>query len=116
MSTTCNNCQDWYKELGRRRKSIHTGSSELSIQSFPHNALNTQTSTHECETNDRRHVCPRWVVSSVRYTWLAALPKSNRSSHGEHSLDEGADDEPYTLVGTYTVANAAYERADIEGD
>lgn len=111
----CNGCQHWDEEIGRR-KSIHTGSSELSIQSFPQNTLNTQTSTHERETNERSHVRPRRIVSSVRYTRLAALPKSNSSSHGEHRLDEGADDEPYTLVGTHTVTNAAYERAGIEGD
>ena len=97
-------------------RTLLTGRRELRVHPLAHNPLQAQTRAHERNRNERERVRPRRVPTDLRDAALPALPRGERSGHGEQRLDERAQEEPCARLGAHVVADAAEGRPGDEGE
>lgn len=99
-----------------RNAAILTGGRELRVHPLAHDTLETQARAHEADRDERERVRPRRVPTDLRNAPLSALPRCDRSRHGEERLDERPEEEPRAGFCAHLVADTSKGGPENEGD
>lgn len=94
----------------------HDCSSELRVETLPHNALQAHARAHEADAHEGQHVGPCGVGARISNATLMALPDRNGGSHCKKGLNKGAEGQPQPCLAAQFIAEATDEGAKNERD
>jgi hypothetical protein len=93
-----------------------TGGSELGVETFAHDALETHAGADEPDGDKGEGVAPGGVAAVIGDAARAAVPEEEGAAHGEEGLDKGAERHPHAGLAPDLVPDASEEGAKDEGE
>lgn len=88
----------------------------MRIHPLSHDALQTHTSTHKPNTDEREHIRPCRIRACICDAALAGLPYGDGSGHGEERLDECTEGHPEARFAPELIAETADEGTGDEAE